>query len=505
MTSNKELDMRYRILEQFDGLWKNCFGSLAGLGLLLPAFSGCGAQTAEPEKPLNIVFILSDDQAWNHVGYNGSTDFYETPNIDRIAKDGIYFSDAYSASPVCSPARASIMTGKNPARLHLTNYIPGGTWPYAPIIGPQMQRFLSMDEHILPQYLKDAGYVSGHFGKWHLSPDRQFDDPGRYFEPQHRGFDEVLLNVKPEPDHDPYDDPHHVEAITRGSLHFIDQYKDEPFFLYVSHHVVHRPLIEVPELIEKYESKPGAELEKNNPIMGAMVERMDEGIGRILDRLDEHGLTENTLVIFYSDNGGLEVLQAQDPLRGGKAMVFEGGIRVPLVIRWPGHIEPGTKSEVPVISDDFVPTILDMVGIEADMSEMDGISLVPLLTGQGDFDREALYWHYPHYHHHGYQPSGAIRQGDYKLIEWYEETLWGATNQVSLFNVREDIGETNDLSRDMSELAGEMRKKLHDWRMAVNAQEMMRNPNYDPERAYQRSEMSLQYTQGPGIREFPLP
>lgn len=481
------------------------FTGVAGFFLMVLFMQGCGRDDEVSQKPLNIVFILSDDQGWNHVGYNGSTDFYETPNIDRIASEGIYFSDAYSANPVCSPARASLMTGKNPARLHLTNYIPGGTWPYAPVIGPQMQRYLSMDEKILPQYLSDHGYVSGHYGKWHLSPDRQFDDSGRFLEPQHRGFDDALITLKPKPDHDPYDDPHNVEEITQRSLEFIDQNKDKPFFLHVSHNVVHRPLIEVPELIEKYENKPGAELGKNNPIMGAMVERMDEGIGRILDRLDEHNLTENTVVIFFSDNGGLERLQDQDPLKGGKAMVFEGGIRVPLVIRWPGVIEPGTKSTTPVISDDFVPTILDMIGSDADVSAMDGVSLVPLLTGKGDLNREALYWHYPHYHHNGYQPSGAIRKGDYKLIEWYEETLWGARNQVSLYNIREDIGETNDLAAEMPERAGRMRQELYEWRDALNVQEMRRNPFYDPERVDQRSEINLQYRKRPGIRENPVP
>ncbi|MEX0685164.1 MAG: sulfatase [Balneolales bacterium] len=466
---------------------------------------GCAMKAGETEKPLNIVFILSDDQAWNHMGYLGITDFYETPNIDRIANEGIHFTDAYSASPVCSPARASIMTGKNPARLHLTNYIPGGTYPYAPIVGPPMKRALPLNEKILPQYLKDLGYVTGHFGKWHLSPDRLFDEPGRFYEPQFRGFDDVLLNIKPEADHDPFDDPHHVETITQGSIDFIEQNQTNPFFLYVSHHVVHRPLIEEPELIKKYENKQGAELERNNPIMGAMVERMDDGIGRILDKLDELNLRENTVVIFFSDNGGLATLQAQDPLRGGKSMVFEGGIRVPLSIRWPGVIEPGTKSSTPVVSDDFLPTILEMVGSPLHKDDFDGLSFTPLLQGKGGVDREALYWHYPHYHHQGYQPSGAIRRGDYKLIEWYEETLWSAPNQISLFNIRKDIGETTDISNEFPELANSMRRQLYEWRDSVHAQEMMRNPLYDPERAYVRSEMNLLNTQGPGLQKPSVP
>jgi arylsulfatase A len=493
---------------------QNRFPALAVAMLLVLSIKGCGGPVASSggdpgpasqRVTPNIVLILSDDQGWNQIGVHGATDFYETPNIDRIVREGVYFTDAYSASPVCSPARASILTGKNPARLHLTDYIPGGSYPHAPVIGPPMRGHLSMDERILPQYLADLGYVSGHFGKWHLSPDRLYDEPGRYFDPQHRGFADVLLNDKPEPDHDPFDDPHRVEAITERSIEFIRQNRDRPFFLYVSHHVVHRPLIEEPDLIAKYEAKPGAGHPMNNPLMGAMVERMDAGIGRILDTLDDLDLSANTVVIFFSDNGGLEVLQAQDPLRGGKAMVFEGGIRVPFTIRWPGVIEAGRSTDVPVISDDFLPTILEIVGHHTDRAQFDGVSLLPLLLGGEAPERKALYWHYPHYHHHGYQPSGAIRKGDYKLIEWYEETQWGAPGQVSLFNVREDIGETTDLAVAMPARAAEMRSMLHTWRAAVGAQEMRRNPLYDPERAYFRSETQLHQTRGPGVRESPVP
>jgi arylsulfatase A len=495
-------------------VFTNRTSALAVAILLMLPIKGCGgpAEAAGadqpagyPPRPPNFVFVLSDDQGWNHVGYHGVTGFYETPNIDRIAREGIHFTDAYAASPVCSPTRASIMTGRNPARLHLTDYIPGGLYPYAPVIGPPMRRHLSLDEKILPQYLAELGYVSAHFGKWHLGPDRRFHDPARYFDPQHRGFHDVLLNERPEPDHDPFDDPHHVEAITQRSVEFIRLNRDRPFFLFASHHVVHRPLIEEPELIAKYEAKPGADHPTHNPIMGAMVERMDRGIGRILDTLDELGLADNTVVIFFSDNGGLEVLQAQDPLRGGKATLFEGGIRVPLCIRWPGVIEPGRSSAVPVISDDFLPTILDIVGHDADRRRFDGVSLLPLLMGGEAPVRDALYWHYPHYHHHGHQPSGAIRRDGYKLIEWYEETQWGAAGQVSLFHIAEDLGETRDLAELMPEKAGHMRLMLHRWREAVGAQEVRRNPLYDPERAYYRAPTQLLYTRGPGVRVPPVP
>jgi len=461
----------------------------AGSSLLFPLLQGCNTSV---RKPLNIVFILADDFGWNQAGYHKVTDFYETPNIDRIAREGMYFTDAYSASPVCSPARASIMTGKNPARLHLTDYIPGGLFPHEKLTVPKMEPYLPLEEKLLPEYLQDQGYVCGHFGKWHLQPDRLFDEPGRFHDPQYRGFDDVLHIAKPERDHDPYDDPHSVEAITQRSLRFLENNKDNPFFLYIPHSVVHRPLIEEAKLIEKYNNKPDVENPINNPVMGAMIERMDKGIGRILDKIDRLGIRENTVVIFASCNGGLLECpvwgkkSSQYPLRGGKAMLFEGGIRVPFCIRWPGVIEPGTKCTALVIWDDFLPTILDMVGYRPDMQERDGMNLTPLLEGADSLDRDALYWHYPHYHHLGYKPSGAIRMGDYKLIEWYEETLWGLPDQVSLYNLKEDIGETNDLSRVLPELAVEMRSRLHRWRRSVNAQEMRRNPHYDPQRADHR-------------------
>src|SRR5690625_3364328 len=346
-----------------------------------------------------------------------------------------------------------------------------------------MDPYLSLDEKLLSEILKDQGYVTGTFGKWHLSNDKNHDDIGRFYDPQFRGFDEFLSTVKPEPDHDPFDDPHHVEAITEHSLEFIDKHHDKPFFLWISHHVVHRPLIEQPDLISKYENKPGVERDVNNPVMGAMIERADSGIGQVLDKLSTLGLDDNTIVIFFSDNGGLELLQSQEPLRGGKAMVFEGGIRVPLAIQWPGVIEPGSVSHEPVISDDFVPTFMEMAAIDYHDVEFDGQSLMPILTqNQDELDREALYWHYPHYHHLGYKPGGAIRMGDYKLIEWYEETLWGQENQISLFNIKDDISESEDIKDEYPRKAMLMRRMLHEWRNEIGAQEMTRNAHYDEDR-----------------------
>lgn len=452
---------------------------LACLSGLMPLLQSCAVSPGR-RKP-NLVFILSDDQGWNQVGYMGSK-FYETPNIDRIAREGMHFTDAYSASPLCSPARASIMTGKNPARLHLTDYIPGGLFPHKPLKAPPIINYLPVSEKTISEYLKENGYATGHIGKWHLAPDRRYDEPARFFDPENRGFDVVLQNSRPQLNDEFTEDSHHVEAITQHSLRFIEDHKEEPFFLYVSHHVPHRPLMEEASLIRKYEEKPDSDLDINNPIMGAMIERMDEGIGRILNSLDANGLTDNTIVVFFSDNGGLELLQSQHPLRGGKAMVFEGGIRVPLCVRWPGVIEPGSVSREPVISDDFLPTLLDMTNIQKQVPDADGVSFYPLLKGRVNaLDRKALYWHYPHYHHLGYKPGGAVRMGDFKLIEWYEESKLGMPNQVSLYNLKEDIGETTDVSRNHPELAVMMRRMLHEWRNEVGASEMWLNPHYNPE------------------------
>lgn len=463
----------------------------AVLPVLLVAL-GVGGCTTEPkgEAPKarpqwNILFILADDLGWNGVGYHGS-EFYETPNIDGIARDGIFFTDAYAAAAICSPTRASLMTGKYPARLHLTDYIPGRPFPYARLKVPAWTKHLPLEEVTIAEALKEKGYVSGHFGKWHLNEDKSYV-PGRPMDPASQGFDVVFTSVKPSPDADPTKDAHHVAEITEHTLAFLEENRDRPFFAYVSHHVVHRPLLEHPDLIARYAAKPGGAPPEHNPVMAAMVERLDESIGQLLDRLDALGIADRTIVVFFSDNGGLASLQDQKPLRGGKATLFEGGIRVPLAIRWPGVVTPGRQSSVPVISNDFFPTFLDVAGIPLEGHETDGVSLVPLLKETGTLERGALYWHYPHYHHQdtNLAPSGAIRQGDYKLIEWFEEAAQGDDLPVSLFNLKDDLAEEHDLTEDMPEKAEELLAKLRAWQEAVGAQRMEPNPDYDPERADQ--------------------
>ncbi|MGH7570625.1 MAG: sulfatase [Gemmatimonadota bacterium] len=460
------------------------------------AMTAASVSAAQDTAAWNFVFILADDMGWNQTGYGWNqagypgVGFYETPNIDRIAAEGMVFTDAYASASICSPTRAGLMTGKYPARLHITDYIPGAPYPFARVTTPRMTMGLPLEEITIPEMLEAKGYVSGHFGKWHLNRDKEYE-PDRPGDPASQGFDVVLTTVKPEDDADPFGDPHSVEKITERSLRFLENNREGPFFLYVAHHVVHRPLHETPEHIAKYAKKPGAEVvPENNPIMGAMIEHMDDGIGRILDKLDELGLSDRTIVIFTSDNGGLELLQDQEPLRGGKAMLWEGGIRIPLAVRWPGVIEPGSVSEVPVISHDWFPTIAEITGIEPGVEVIDGVSIVQVLRGTGAPERDALYWHYPHYHHLGFKPSGAIREGDWKLIEWYEESLAGGDHPVTLYNIGDDIGESVDLAEAMPEKTAELLAKLRGWRERVGAEEMTLNPNYDPERAHWRFEDS---------------
>lgn len=467
-------------------------GKLGAIAIILLLLNGCGQsgeneavpKNAEKDTKWNIVFILADDMGWNQAHFNNITDYYNTNNIDKIASEGMVFSNAYSAAPICSPARASIMTGKYPARLHLTDYLPGNSYPYAQLISAKQNSVgLPLEEVTIAEMLKTKGYATGHFGKWHLNKDKNYK-PGRPGDPGSQGFDDVLATVKPELD-SKSDDAHHVKEITDRTLEFIERNKDKPFFAYVSHHVVHRPIMEKKDLINYYKTKPHPEDKVNNPIMGAMIERMDRSIGRILDKLEELGLAKKTIVVFISDNGGFKYYQDQAPLRGGKAMVFEGGIRVPFAIKWPGVVHPGSVSDVPMITNDFFPTFAELAGVKLKDSTIDGVSLMPILNGtRKDLNRDALFWHYPHYHRQGYKPSGAVRMGDYKLIEWYERSIKGLDYQCDLFDIKEDIGEANNLASEKPELVKKMQQRLHEWLKNVNANLMSVNPNFDSEKQY---------------------
>jgi len=427
-------------------------------------------------RPPNIVFILADDMGWNQVGYHGSN-YYSTPNIDTIARDGMQFRHAYSAAPICSPSRAALMTGKYPARLHLTDFIPGRDWEDKPLVTPKMQQGLPLEETTIPEMLHTRGYISGLFGKWHLAPTYDYE-PWRPLDPESQGFDEVFHTRKPEDAKEGTPDAHNAVSITDHAVDFIERHKEGPFFCYIAHNVVHRPLMEEAELVAKYRAKHGANEPVNNAIMGAMIERMDTGVGRVLATLKRLHLEENTVVIFMSDNGNVLADQSQAPFRGGKSTIWEGGLRVPLAVRWPGIVKPGVLSNEPVIGNDLFNTFMEIADVTYVPALHDGVSLMPLLRGQATtLGREALYWHYPHYHHLGdFRPGSVIRMGNYKLIEWFEGLMLGKGPTVSLFDVVADPGENHDLASAEPERARAMQAKLHAWRASVGAQEMTVRP-----------------------------
>jgi len=443
-------------------------------------------------KP-NMVLILADDMGQHQAGCYGNP-FYETPNLDRLAAGGMKFLNGYAAAPVCSPTRAAIMTGKYPARLHLTDFIPGNPYPYAKLRTPDWRKSLPLEEKVLPEMLADAGYVSGHFGKWHLSVDKEYA-PGRPGDPDTRGFSDVLALDKPDSGAavqagaDPEYDAHHVREITDRAIAFIEKNREQPFFCYVSHSAIHQPVMEYTPRILKYANKKDASnCMGNNPVIAAMVETLDKQVGRLLDTLDTLHLSEDTLVIFLGDNGDYFGREGLKPLYGSKGDLYEGGVRVPFLMRWPGVIPAGTECAEPVCAIDFLPTFAEMADVAVNDPAVDGVSLLPAMKQCGALERNALYWHYPHYHSLGIAPSGSIRQGDYKLIEWFEKSIEGVETPgaLELFNLREDPGERHNLVAAMPEKARDMYKQLKAWRISIGAQEMERNPNYEPEMAEER-------------------
>jgi len=457
----------------------------AGIGaaaMALGAFeTGLSEAQVRKSKP-NFLFILADDFGWSQLGCYGSK-FYETPNIDRLDSQGMRFTDAYAACPVCSPTRASIMTGKYPARLHLTDFIAGGSFPYEKYKQPEWQKYLPLEEVTIAEVLKSAGYTTASFGKWHLSIDKK-PPKSLPFNPDKQGFDEYFVTYKPSSKTDPESDAHNVDIITRKSLDFLDRHGDKPFFLYVTHNTIHAPVMAKKKLLEKYKNKAGADLPQNSPVLGAMIEELDDSVGLLLKKLDELDIADNTIVVFFGDNGGLEKDAKQTPLRSGKANLYEGGIREPLIIRWPQVVKAGSTCSEPVTSVDFFPTFVEIIGKTNEVKDpIDGLSLLPLLKQNGTLNRKAIYWHYPHYHSSSIGPCGAVRAGDYKLIEWYDETISGPGNELELYNLNEDLGEQTNLARKMPHKTKELEEMLSTWRKEIRAQTLTPNPNYNPQKA----------------------
>jgi len=453
---------------------------------------GCAdaSPTATAKTP-NIIFILIDDMGWKDLGCYGAS-FFETPNIDRLAAQGMRFTDAYAACAVCTPTRASIMTGKYPARLHMDGHIRPDLKPYpqgsGKLINPQFKQWLEPSEETIAEALKTGGYTSASIGKWHLG-----EQSGPQYRPQNQGFSRVVLSQHhgdmkyfyPFVNREkwPYAGPlpgkpgdYLPDRLTDEALKFIEDYRDKPFFLYLSHWSVHSPFKAKQEKIKKYEAKRKMLGEKDiMPVYAAMVESADESVGRVMKKLQETGIDDRTVVIFMSDNGGVKRATSMLPLRGEKSMYYEGGIRVPMIIKAPGLTRAGSECHEPVISTDFYPTMLEITGLPFKPDQhLDGVSLVPLLKGADTLGRDAIYWHFPLYHFRGGTPCSAMRAGDYKLIEFFED------NHVELYNLRNDIGENNDLARTNPDKANELRKMLHQWRKDVNAQIPKPNPDYKP-------------------------
>jgi arylsulfatase A len=447
------------------------------------ASMGIAVAAETTARPPNILLILADDLGTTPVGTYGNP-YYETPNIDRLAREGMRFTDAYSACPVCSPTRAALMTGKYPARTRVTDFIPGAAFPHARLRQPEWQKFLPLSERTIAEELSARGYVTAMFGKWHLA--RGYLPPQSVAEgPDRQGFAEQFITHKPKDKDDPEKDAHGVAAITERALDFMQRHRAKPFFLELAHNSIHAPIMAPKALVEKHRARAGSDRPENNPVIAAMMEVLDESVGRVLLKIDELGLAGQTLVIFYSDNGGLLRDGAQTPWRGGKAQLYEGGIRVPLMMRWPGHITPGRVSHAPVTSVDFFPTFLELSGKPAARdAAADGMSLAAHIRGGSAPAREAIFWHYPHYHAAGFGgPAGAVRAGDWKLIEYYETTLTGKGAPIELFNLRSDSAEEKNLAEQELKRVAELKGKLAAWRNAVGAQMPTVNPEYDPARA----------------------
>ncbi len=422
----------------------------------------------------NFVFILADDLGFAQTGCFGSG-YYQTPNIDQLAKEGMRFTNAYAACPVCSPTRASIMTGKYPARLNLTDFIAGNNQNTYPLTQPDWQKWLPLEETTFAEILKNNGYRTALFGKWHLSQDKR-PPKSLPFNPDKQGFDEWFVTYKPSereglPWQQPEIDGHNVDTITNLAIDFLEKNRENPFFLFVSHNTIHDPLMEKAETIKKYQEQIETEKPENHPVIAAMIERLDNSCGKIFSKIKELRLEENTVVFFFSDNGGRDLYAKQTPLRAGKGWLYEGGIREPLIVKWKGKIQPSTISESLVSSIDFLPTFLDISAISTTPEKIDGKSFLPVLQDPKSEIHDKLFWHYPHYHGgSGMVPAGAVRSGNYKLIEWFEPVLLAKSNQIELFDLTSDIGETRNLADSLPNIAQELRTMLHLWRSEVNAQ-----------------------------------
>lgn len=452
---------------------------LFSLIVWLPAFSN-----AAPGRKPNVIFILVDDLGNSDGGCFGSS-FYETPELNRLASRSMRFTSAYASCAVCSPTRAAIMTGKAPARLHLTDWIPGEGAPKSSRFQtPDWQQSLPLSETTLPEVLKKAGYATAHIGKWHLGGAAEF--------PEKQGFD---LNIAgghighPASFFWPYGEPsnpHRVpgladtggaageyltDRLTGDAIHFIESNKDRPFYLNLAHYAVHTPLQAKSLLVEEAGKRPAAN-GQSNAIYSAMIKSVDESVGRILGVVERLGLEKNTIIVFTSDNGGVvhagkPVVTSNAPLRKGKGFAYEGGLRVPLLIKVPGVTRDGATCDVPVISTDFLPTLVELIGLDSSEAStaLDGISIAPLLRGESRVSRTDLFWHYPHYWNGGIvSPYSVVRSGDWKLIRFHE------SGRDELYDLAHDPSEEHDQAEGRASKREDLKERLDAWLTRVNAQ-----------------------------------
>jgi len=465
---------------------------ISAASLMMP---GCAVGAGSKKKP-NFVFIFIDDLGWKDVGFTGRipgsggpSRYYETPNIDKLADQGVIFTNAYSNAPNCAPTRACLISGQYSPRhgVYTVGTSERGRANLRKLVPTPNTTNLDSKIVTVSEALKSGGYTSACIGKWHLGDKEPY-------RPQDQGFD-VEFQRKHR-GHFSAEGEYLTDRLTDEAVKFIEANRDRPFFLYLSHHAVHTPIQAKKELIEKYKKKKPSGAH-NNPTYAAMIESVDQSVATVMDKLDELRLTDNTAVFFFSDNGGHANATSMVPLRGSKGMLYEGGIRVPMAVRWPAKAKAGRLCDVPVIGIDFYPTMLEMAGVPKPRRHiLDGQSIVGLLTAKkSKFEKRPIFWHFPAYLESYNEkqwpwrttPAGAVRQGDWKLIEFFEPagggsgTIPALPGKLELYNIKDDISEKNDLAAAMPDKVEELHRMLVQWRKSVGAPvPTERNPQYDP-------------------------
>lgn len=453
--------------------------------IVLGISTSCGI--AESADRPNIVVLLADDLGWTGLGCFGS-DLYETPHLDGLAERGVKFTDAYAACTVCSPTRASLMTGMYPARLRLTDFLTGQNRPFAKMRIPDWTKRLESRHTTIAELLRDAGYRTGHIGKWHLNA-KGADSAGTT--PLDQGFDVSFERprgskgyILKQGTNSSLGTNYLTDVLTDKALEFINDSDQQPFFLYFAYNVPHTPIQGREDLVEYFRKKVDPDAVHQNPVYAAMVASLDQSVGRIVKQLKDSGVAEDTVIVFFSDNGGLTQRYGRHdgftdnlPLRRGKGSAYEGGVRVPAIAVWPNVTPSGAICDEPIMTTDLFSTLREIAGVDKEAVDTDGRSLVPLLRDPSEkFDRD-LFWHYPHYHAGGDGPYSAIRSGDFRLIEFHED------NSRRLYDLRNDIGEEIDLSTRLPDKANGLHERLRRWRQSVDAQMPTENPDYDSSRA----------------------